>query len=51
MNQKDLSGFKILTGLIFSNCTNSLCLLYFTNDFAFSTAAANPERSLPPAVA
>ena len=28
-----------------------LTLPYFTNDFAFATAAANPERSFPPAVA
>ncbi len=51
MNQKDLSGFKFLTGLIFSNCTNKLRLLYCTNDFALATAAANPFRSFPPAVA
>ena len=31
--------------------TNDIFLIYFTNDFAFSTAAVSPERSFPPAVA
>lgn len=57
MNQKGLSGFKNLTGqkyedYIFQSAFKVLTLqIYFTNDFAFSTAAANPERSFPPAVA
>jgi len=57
MNQKGLSGFKNLTSqkyedYIFQSAFKVPTLqIYFTNDFAFSTAAANPERSFPPAVA
>jgi hypothetical protein len=40
-----------LLSLDFGLPSSVFCLLYFTNDLAFSTAAASPARSFPPAVA